>query len=225
MSPQQLHRSDVPEDSLEGLEGFSHAWVIYLFHANTDLGRIGGGGASGKGRVRVPRLGGVRAGVLATRSPHRPLPIGAHSTEYRAHSLWDGRLLQNQGCQAFVAAPIASRCVALAEALSACAMHSNMQTCKEPGTHAEVQSTWAVTGRGRTALTAPFAMRLPGLSVAAVLQREGRRLWLGGVDLVDGTPGTLPLTLHTVLQRTNLVAYVWTECVDRARTLDLEACK
>ncbi|KAK9846401.1 hypothetical protein WJX81_003049 [Elliptochloris bilobata] len=97
-------RSDIPEDSLEGLEGFSHVWVIYVFHANTDLGRIGGsgGGSGGKGRVRVPRLGGARLGVLATRSPHRPLPIG--------------------------------------------------------------------------------------LSVAAVLRREGRRLWLGGVDLVDGSP-------------------------------------
>lgn len=70
--PRLLRRSDIPEDSLEGLEGFSHVWVIYLFHANTDLGR----GTSGKGRVRVPRLGGARLGVLATRSPHRPLPVG-----------------------------------------------------------------------------------------------------------------------------------------------------
>lgn len=72
-----LRRSDIAEDCLEGLEGFSHVWVIYLFHVNTDLGRIGGCGTSGKGRVRVPRLGGARLGVLATRSPHRPLPVGA----------------------------------------------------------------------------------------------------------------------------------------------------
>jgi len=59
--------------SLEGLEDFSHVWVIFIFHANTDMG----GRRPGKGRVRVPRLGGARAGVLATRSPHRPSPIGA----------------------------------------------------------------------------------------------------------------------------------------------------
>lgn len=37
-------------------------------------------------------------------------------------------------------------------------------------------------------------MHLLGLSVAAVVRREGRRLWLGGVDLVDGSPGTFPST-------------------------------
>ena len=37
-------------------------------------------------------------------------------------------------------------------------------------------------------------MHVLGLSVAAVLRREGRRLWLGGVDLVDGSPGALPGT-------------------------------
>ncbi len=72
-------RPDIPGGALEGLEAFSHVWVVYVFHANTDLGRLGGAGAGGghKGRVRVPRLGGARLGVLATRSPHRPLPIGA----------------------------------------------------------------------------------------------------------------------------------------------------
>jgi tRNA (Thr-GGU) A37 N-methylase len=76
-------RPDIPEGALEGLEAFSHAWVVYVFHANTDLGRLGGAGAGGghKGRVRVPRLGGARLGVLATRSPHRPLPIGALAGE------------------------------------------------------------------------------------------------------------------------------------------------
>ncbi len=29
-----------------------------------------------KGKVAVPRLGGGRMGVFATRSPHRPSPIG-----------------------------------------------------------------------------------------------------------------------------------------------------
>ena len=29
-----------------------------------------------KGKIRVPRLNGARVGVLSTRTPHRPCPIG-----------------------------------------------------------------------------------------------------------------------------------------------------
>jgi len=67
-------RAGVPADSLAGLADFSHVWVLYLFHANTDLHR--GGEAATKSRVAVPRLDGETRGVLATRTPHRPLPIG-----------------------------------------------------------------------------------------------------------------------------------------------------
>ena len=34
------------------------------------------GVSSAKAKVRVPRLNGAKMGVLATRSPHRPVPIG-----------------------------------------------------------------------------------------------------------------------------------------------------
>jgi tRNA-Thr(GGU) m(6)t(6)A37 methyltransferase TsaA len=67
-------RAGVPPDSLHGLADFSHVWVLYLFHANTDLHR--GGDAALKSRVAVPRLDGETRGVFATRTPHRPLPIG-----------------------------------------------------------------------------------------------------------------------------------------------------
>ncbi|KAL0428230.1 UNVERIFIED_CONTAM: tRNA (adenine(37)-N6)-methyltransferase, partial [Sesamum latifolium] len=30
----------VPEASLEGLEGYSHCWIIYVFHLNTDLEKL-----------------------------------------------------------------------------------------------------------------------------------------------------------------------------------------
>jgi tRNA-Thr(GGU) m(6)t(6)A37 methyltransferase TsaA len=58
----------LPAGSLEGLEGFSHLWLIWLFHANTNK-KI-------KGKVQAPRLEGARMGLFATRSPHRPNPLG-----------------------------------------------------------------------------------------------------------------------------------------------------
>jgi len=57
-----------PELALEGLEGFSHLWVIFLFHQNTNLRY--------HAKVHPPRLGGKQMGVFATRSPHRPNNIG-----------------------------------------------------------------------------------------------------------------------------------------------------
>ncbi|XP_078689434.1 tRNA (adenine(37)-N6)-methyltransferase-like isoform X1 [Branchiostoma floridae x Branchiostoma belcheri] len=57
-----------PEHSLEGIEKFSHIWIIFLFHMND--------GEAVKAKVKPPRLDGVKVGVFATRSPHRPNPIG-----------------------------------------------------------------------------------------------------------------------------------------------------
>jgi len=75
----------VPPACLDGLEQYSHCWILYYFHCNTDLHQgVGDGqeraGAHGntkiKAKVGVPRLNGARVGVLATRTPHRPNPIG-----------------------------------------------------------------------------------------------------------------------------------------------------
>lgn len=53
---------------LDGLDGFSHVWVLWIFDRNK---------APGRARVRPPRLdGATRLGVFATRSPYRPSPIG-----------------------------------------------------------------------------------------------------------------------------------------------------
>lgn len=57
-----------PEHSLEGLEEFSHMWILYHFHKN-DSTHV-------RAKVAPPRLNGLRTGVFATRSPHRPCPIG-----------------------------------------------------------------------------------------------------------------------------------------------------
>ena len=58
----------VPE-ALRGLEGYSHLWIIWLFHQAQR--------ETWSPTVRPPRLGGnARMGVFATRSPFRPNPIG-----------------------------------------------------------------------------------------------------------------------------------------------------
>ena len=59
-------------NSVRGLEGFSHIWLIWGFSEN-------GPAEDGTFRptVRPPRLGGnERMGVFATRSPFRPNPVG-----------------------------------------------------------------------------------------------------------------------------------------------------
>ena len=57
------------ENLVRGLEQFSHIWVLFVFHLSMR--------EHWKGTVRPPRLGGdTRIGVMATRSPFRPNPIG-----------------------------------------------------------------------------------------------------------------------------------------------------
>jgi len=59
-----------PQHSLEGLQEYSHVWLLFVFDQN------GGEGAYTKAKVSPPRLGGRRVGVFASRSPHRPNPVG-----------------------------------------------------------------------------------------------------------------------------------------------------
>jgi tRNA-Thr(GGU) m(6)t(6)A37 methyltransferase TsaA len=54
------------EHALEDLEGWDYLWVIYWFHLN----------AAWRPKVLPPRSTSGRKGVFATRSPHRPNPIG-----------------------------------------------------------------------------------------------------------------------------------------------------
>jgi tRNA-Thr(GGU) m(6)t(6)A37 methyltransferase TsaA len=59
-------------DAVIGLEGFSHIWVLFCFHHNTqskNSKRV-------KTKVAPPALGGKKVGILATRTPHRFNPIG-----------------------------------------------------------------------------------------------------------------------------------------------------
>lgn len=54
------------EQALEDLRGFDFIWVIYWFHRNSTW----------KPKVLPPRGPRVKRGVFATRSPHRPNPLG-----------------------------------------------------------------------------------------------------------------------------------------------------
>lgn len=63
-----LRKDLQPQQSLMGLEGFSHIWIIFVFHAN-HVSRF-------HAKVHPPRLNGESMGLFATRTPHRPNPIG-----------------------------------------------------------------------------------------------------------------------------------------------------
>lgn len=62
-----------PEISLQGLEKFSHIWILFYFHLNQS--------ARFHAKVHPPRLGGEAMGLFATRTPHRPNPIGLSLVE------------------------------------------------------------------------------------------------------------------------------------------------
>lgn len=61
-----LHPGHNYEQALADLEGFERIWVIYWFHRNT----------AWKPKVLPPRGPRRKRGLFATRSPHRPNPIG-----------------------------------------------------------------------------------------------------------------------------------------------------
>ena len=70
-------RRELSTEFLEGLDQFSHCWILYMFHKNTDFQKVWDPSYGGiKGKIRVPRLNGAKLGVYSTRSPHRPCPIG-----------------------------------------------------------------------------------------------------------------------------------------------------
>ncbi len=87
-------------DSVLGLDGYSHVWVIFVFHLNTNskvvkksaeaaTAAIGdnvngknkkkkakGGSRQFPAKISPPALGGQKVGLFSTRTPHRPNPIG-----------------------------------------------------------------------------------------------------------------------------------------------------
>lgn len=54
--------------ALEGLDEYSHVWLVWMAHLN--------GHDAQKAKVVAPKLRGGKAGLFATRSPFRPNPMG-----------------------------------------------------------------------------------------------------------------------------------------------------
>jgi tRNA-Thr(GGU) m(6)t(6)A37 methyltransferase TsaA len=67
----ELFRDVVAPESLRDLATFDRVWIVSWFHLN---------GPRRRPMVRPPR-GGPKRGVFATRSPHRPNPIGLSAVE------------------------------------------------------------------------------------------------------------------------------------------------
>ena len=62
-------RMQIHFDYFKELSQFSHIWVLFIFHENTNDSN------ASHAKILPPRLG-QRVGCLSTRSPHRPNPIG-----------------------------------------------------------------------------------------------------------------------------------------------------
>ena len=63
-----IAREFLPEHALAGLDRFTHVWLISYFHLNTNK--------MVRPKIHPPRLQGESVGLFASRSPHRPSPIG-----------------------------------------------------------------------------------------------------------------------------------------------------
>ena len=87
-------------EAVRGLEGFSHLWLIFLFHHTWQKGW--------KPTVRPPRLGGnQRIGVYASRSPFRPNPVGLSAVKLLSIKNEQGNIsLEVQGADLIDGTPI-----------------------------------------------------------------------------------------------------------------------
>ena len=96
----KFHPGFATPEAVRGLEGFSHLWLIFLFHQNWQKGWTP--------TVRPPRLGGnQRVGVYASRSPFRPNPIGLSAVKLLAIHNDHGEIsLEVQGADLIDGTPI-----------------------------------------------------------------------------------------------------------------------
>lgn len=84
------------EHALEGLQGFEWIWIVFVFHQNVEQGR------GWKPKVLPPRSA-TKQGVFATRSPHRPNPIGMTATRLERI---DGLVLHVRGLDLLEGTPV-----------------------------------------------------------------------------------------------------------------------
>lgn len=68
----------ISPESLVGLETFSHVWITFKFHLNTNTlkeSKSFSSRSTFNAKITLPMLK-KKLGVFATRSPHRPNPVG-----------------------------------------------------------------------------------------------------------------------------------------------------
>ncbi|KAG2385620.1 hypothetical protein C9374_003435 [Naegleria lovaniensis] len=72
-----------PSSSLDGLEQYSHCYIIFQFNLNTNLtkGVLTDSQNAIKAKIKPPRLGNKKVGIYATRTPHRYNAIGLSIVE------------------------------------------------------------------------------------------------------------------------------------------------
>lgn len=76
------------EEAVRELDGFSHIWLVFIFHKVN--------GENWTPMVRPPRLGGnKKVGVFASRSPFRPNPVGLSAVKLDSINTKNGKILLN----------------------------------------------------------------------------------------------------------------------------------
>ncbi len=85
--------ASLPETVLRDLEGFDRIWLVFAFHLSEGWAPL----------VQPPRGPRRKRGVLATRSPHRPNPIGLSCVELVAV---EGRRLRLRGVDLLDGTPV-----------------------------------------------------------------------------------------------------------------------
>lgn len=92
----ELDAELITPEALRGLEGVTHVWLVWVFDRSDP--------ARSHATVRPPRLGGnARIGVLATRAPQRPNPIGLSVVRL---ARIDGLVLHVEGCDLADGTPV-----------------------------------------------------------------------------------------------------------------------
>lgn len=92
----ELDPARITPEALRGLEGVSHVWLVWVFDRSLPQ--------RSHATVRPPRLGGnARIGVLATRAPQRPNPIGMSAVRLVGI---EGLVLHIEGCDLADGTPV-----------------------------------------------------------------------------------------------------------------------
>ncbi len=70
-----LYPDQISSDSIIDLDKYSHLWIVFIFHLNSTSSKERKD-KQVSAKISPPALGGKRVGVFATRTPHRPNPVG-----------------------------------------------------------------------------------------------------------------------------------------------------